>query len=48
MNTHMQDQVKNRIDHIMFEERLYTLEEYLKTISTFIIVFVFLTFGLSW
>ena len=45
---HMQDQIKNRIDNIMFDERMHKFEEYLQTITTFIIVFVFLAFGLSW
>ena len=45
---HMQDQVKNRIDTIMQESETLTWDDYVQTAVTVLIVFVFLTLGLSW
>lgn len=45
---HMRDQVKDRIHSIMQESDSLTLDDYAQTAVMILIVFVFLTFGLSW
>lgn len=47
--TRMQDQVKNRIEAIMADDQKYTdLDDFVQTVVTLAIVFVFLVFGLTW
>ena len=45
---HMQDQVKNRIESFMRNDRLPTIGDYAQTALTLLIVFIFLVFGLNW
>ncbi|MGH8558197.1 MAG: hypothetical protein ACRESZ_12200 [Methylococcales bacterium] len=45
---HMQDQVKDRIRVIMQDSEGISLDDYAQTAVIVLIVFVFLTFGLSW
>jgi hypothetical protein len=45
---HMRDQVKDRINTIMQESEHITFDDYAQTAVMVLIVFVFLTFGLSW
>ncbi len=44
---HMQDQVKDRINIIM-QDNAHLTDDYAQTVVMVLIVFVFLTFGLSW
>ncbi|MGR9105707.1 MAG: hypothetical protein ACU843_02150 [Gammaproteobacteria bacterium] len=45
---HIQDQVKDRIRTIMQEPEVLNFDDYAQTAVMLLIVFVFLTFGLSW
>ena len=45
---HMRDQVKDRIATIMQDSESVTFDDYAQTAVMILIVFVFLTFGLSW
>lgn len=47
IRVHMQDQVKNRIESIMRDDRLPTFGDYVQTALTLLIVFIFLMFGLN-
>lgn len=45
---HMQDQVYNRIEEIMNEKKSYNWDEVFQNATTFSLIIVFISFGLSW
>ena len=47
-NTHMQDQIHNRIEELMNEKTFYNWDEIFQNATTFSLIVIFLTLGLSW
>jgi len=45
---HMQDQVNNRIEDFMDENKHYDWDEIFQNASTFSLLILFMTLGLSW
>ncbi len=45
---HMQDQIHNRIDELMNEKHPYDWDEVFQNATTFSLIVLFITLGLSW
>ncbi len=46
--THMQDQIHNRIDELMNEKNPHDWDEIFQNATTFSLIVLFITLGLSW
>ncbi|MEO1879699.1 MAG: hypothetical protein ABGX40_06955 [Methylococcales bacterium] len=45
---HMQDQINNRIEILMDEKKDYDWDEIFQNATTFLLLVLFMTLGLSW
>ena len=45
---HMQDQIQNRIEELMNEKNIHDWDEIFQNATTFSLVVLFMTLGLSW